>query len=159
MHPLSEPMIRASFVNTSLRERINAPIPDVEHVYWDDLDYLAWPDRKNPHLFYLAVDLDGDPTAIMLRRSENRLCARAQCSWCEDVRLPNDVVFFSAARSGDSGTLGTLVCANFECSANVRQFAPSTLIGFDHEAERDRRIASLRQRVRNFVRRVSEPRS
>ena len=155
MIPLTEAGIRASFVNASLRERKAVTIPDLAEVPWDDLDYLGWRDPKFPQLGYAVTDLDGVPVGVLLRQSDGRTRSRPQCSWCEDVLLPNDVVFFVAKRSGDAGrkgdTVGTLVCSQFECSANVRKRPPVAYIGFDVEAARLRRIETLNIRVRGFL--------
>jgi hypothetical protein len=160
MLPISEKAIRASFVNTSLKERNSITLPDLETVNWETIDYLGWRDPKLPLLGYAVVELDGAPVGIMLRKAEGTLRSRPQCAWCEDVLLPNDVVLFSAKRTGPAGrngnTVGTLVCANFECSANVRRRPPMAYIGFDVEAAREARIASLQERVRNFIRDVRD---
>lgn len=81
--------------------------------------------------------------------------ARAQCSWCRDVRLPNDVVFCSAKRAGSAGrsgnTVGTLVCEDFECSQNVRKLPVLAYEGYDLEAARLRRIDELRLHAAAFA--------
>jgi hypothetical protein len=122
---------------------------------WDGLDYLGWRDRKIPGIGYVVAEVDQQPLGIIVRQSEGHLRARPQCSWCEDVQLPNDVVFFNARRTGKAGrngnTIGTLICSNFECSANVRKRPPLAYIGFDVDAERTRRIAALRQHVAGFL--------
>lgn len=159
MHAFSESAIRDSFINASLRERqaLQLPAP-VDQIEWDRIDYLGWRDKKSPNLGYVVVDLDGEPVGLLLRQAEARPRARAQCSWCEDVQLPNDVVLFSTKRAGAAGrkgdTVGTLVCADFECSVNVRRRPTLAYVGFDIEAERQRRIAALREHVANFARNV-----
>lgn len=154
MNPLTADAIRASFLNVSQRERKAIPLPDLAAVDWDKLDYLGWRDPKQPLLGYVVADLDGSPAGILLRQAEPPR-ARAQCSWCEDVQLPHPVVFFSAKRTGEAGrrgdTVGTLVCAGFECSANVRKLPTLAYLGFDREAERERRILALREHVAGFV--------
>ena len=57
-------------------------------------------------------------------------------------------------RNGD--TVGTLACADFECSANVRKRPPVAYIGFDVEAARHQRIEALRRNVSGFVREVRD---
>lgn len=148
--------IRSSFVNISVRERKELALPPtLADLRWDRLDYLGWRDPRIPQLGYVVVEVSGAPVGILLRQAEGRITARAQCTWCEDVTLPNDVVAFNAKRTGAAGrngnTVGTLVCANFECSTNVRKLPPVAYLGFDVEAARERRIESLREHSRNFV--------
>ncbi|MGO7983979.1 FBP domain-containing protein, partial [Rhizobium johnstonii] len=73
-----------------------------------------------------------------------------------DVHLPNDVLFYTAKRAGQAGrngdTIGTLACADFECSANVRKRPPVAYIGFDVEAARQQRMSfSVRGSMRSPV--------
>ncbi len=158
MHALDEARIRASFVNASRRDRADVQLPDLGSIDWDRRDYLGWRDPKQPLLGYVVVELGDDPVGVIHRQAERTPRARAQCSWCEDVQLPNDVVFFSARRAGAAGrrgdTLGTLVCSDFQCSTNVRRMPPLAYEGFDRTAEIERRIASLQQHVSDFVERV-----
>ncbi|MBZ4486540.1 FBP domain-containing protein [Microbacterium sp. cx-55] len=156
MLPLSEARIRASFINASRSERAHILVPtDLAETAWDRADFLGWRDRKLPQVGYVIAELDGEAVGLILREADTKARSRPQCSWCSDVELPNDVVLFTAKRVGDAGrrgdTVGTLVCANFECSRNVRRLPPSAYLGFDREAARDRRIDMLRENVTNFV--------
>lgn len=161
MREFTADQILASFVNVSLRERQGIVLPaDITDIAWDKLDYLGWRDRRSPSLGYVVVELDDAPVGILLRQAQGTIRTRPQCSWCEDVRLPNDVVLYSVKRSGQAGrngnTIGTLACANFECSANVRKLPPVAYLGFDVEAARQHRIEAMRQHVHNFVRDVRD---
>jgi FBP C-terminal treble-clef zinc-finger len=160
MQPLSAPTIRESFVNVSHRERGSVTLPELGSIPWDAIDYLGWRDAKIPSLGYAIVELDDSPVGILLRQAEGNVRSRAQCSWCEDVQLPNDVVLFSARRAGAAGrsgnTIGTLVCANFECSRNVRKRPPMAYLGFDVDAARQKRIEALGEHVRDFIRDVRD---
>ncbi len=156
MRTLTDSQIRDSFLNASRSERKNMSLPpDLDQLAWDDIDFLGWKDPKFPNIGYVVVDLDGEPVGLLLRQTETRARSRPQCSWCADVQLPNDVVFYAAKRAGDAGrrgdTVGTLICEHFECSRNVRRLPPSAYLGFDREAARDRRIEALRQHVQGFV--------
>ena len=165
MQPLSEKIIRSSFLNASKRERDSLVLPaNFAELDWDRLDFLGWRDPKVPGIGYVVVYLDAadeaaGPTAILLRQSDGMARSRPQCSWCEDVTLPNDVVLFSARRGGDSGrkgnTIATLVCDNFQCSTNVRKAPPIAYLGFDVEAAIARHIEALGTHVRGFVREVA----
>ena len=157
MLTLVEKTIRSSLVNASKREATELTLPaDFDSLDWESLDYLGWRDRKYARRAYAIVPLDDGPVGIMLTQAEASPRSRAQCSWCQDVSLPNDVLFFSARRTGPEGrrgdTVGTLVCADFECSANVRRPPRVAYLGFDVEAARDARIEALRQNTTAFAR-------
>lgn len=156
MLSFSDAQIRASFINASLRERNDALLPvDLDSLDWNNLDYLGWRDRKFAGMSYVVADVDGEPVGLLLRQADGMPRTRPQCSWCEDVQLPNDVVLFTAKRAGKAGrngnSVGTLVCSNFECSTNVRKRPTLAYLGFDLEAERQRRIGVLQAHVRAFV--------
>ncbi|MGN7190538.1 MULTISPECIES: FBP domain-containing protein [unclassified Curtobacterium] len=157
MLPISEKTIRASFVNASRRETSDLTLPtDLDRIVWDDLDFLGWRDPRIGRRAYVVVPtLDGDLVGVLFRQADASPRSRAQCSWCQDVKLPNDVVFWSAKRSGRSGrngnTVGTLVCQDFQCSHNVRKLPPPAYEGYDVEAARLRRIEDLQLRAASFV--------
>ncbi|TPW71579.1 FBP domain-containing protein [Schumannella sp. 10F1B-5-1] len=169
MHSFDEKALRAAFVNASRKDLSDMTPPDLGVVDFDRLDYLGWRDRKLARRAYLVVpvpelDPSGAPVpdgaerlvGIVLRQAEAAPRARAQCSWCQDVRLPNDVVFFSAKRAGAAGrkgdTVGTLMCSEFECSANVRTPPPPAYLGFDVDAAVRERTGRLRELAANFGR-------
>jgi hypothetical protein len=159
MLPLTDARIRASFVNASVRERAALTLPPgFAELDWDRLDFLGWRDPKLPLVAYAVAETADGPVGVMLKRAEGRLRSRPQCSWCEDVHLPNDVLFYVARRAGQAGrrgdTVGTLACADFQCSRNVRKLPPVAYLGFDVEAARERRIEALRQNVAGFLRAV-----
>lgn len=160
MNPLTEEAVRASFVNASKSERARAAMPDLSAIVWTKLDYLGWRDKKQPQVGYLVAIVDEEPVGLMLKQAEARPRSRAQCTWCSDVTLPNDVVLFATKRAGDAGrrgdTVATLLCANFECSKNVRALPPLAYPGFDREAARVRRIASLQASAEAFARDVRD---
>lgn len=156
MRPIDERALRASFRNASRKEvsdlRLPAGFADID---FSRLDYLGWSDPKSPRRAYVIVELDDAIAGVVLQQAEQRVIARAQCSWCDDVTLRNDVQLFTARKTGTAGrkgdTVGTLVCANFECSANVRRLPPLAYEGFDRELAREMRIERLGEHVRAFV--------
>lgn len=160
MHTLTESFIRSSFINASRKEVKDATLPDhlgaLAEADWGGLDFLGWRDPKFARRAYVVLPrLDGDPVGIMLKQAEASPRSRAMCNWCQDVRLPNDVVFWSAKRVGDAGrrgaTVGTLICRDFECSHNVRNDPPSAYQGYDVAAARAKRIDDLRLKVAGFA--------
>jgi hypothetical protein len=160
MHTLTESFIRSSFINASRKEVKDATLPDhlgaLAEADWGGLDFLGWRDPKFARRAYVVLPrLDGDPVGIMLKQAEASPRSRAMCNWCQDVRLPNDVVFWSAKRVGDAGrrgaTVGTLICRDFECSHNVRNDPPPAYQGYDVAAARAKRIDDLRLKVAGFA--------
>ena len=158
MLPIDERAIRASFLNASRKEASSLTLPpDFGRTDFSLLDYLGWADPKMPRRAYIVAQRDdGGAMSVLLQQAEQRTLARAQCSWCEDVTLRNDVQFFAARKAGPSGrqgnTLGVLICANFGCSANVRRLPPLAYEGYDREAARAQRILRLQEHVRGFLR-------
>ncbi|WP_206447575.1 FBP domain-containing protein [Agrococcus sp. KRD186] len=163
MLPIGEQQLRGAFVNASRKETSLIQIPDrLDEIDWASLDFLGWRDQKLPRRAYAVIPtLDGDLVGVLFQQAEAAPRARAQCSWCQDVQLPNDVVFLSAKRAGPAGrkgdTIGTLVCERFQCSKNVRTLPVLAYEGYDREAARDRRIDELRLRAAEFAGAVTRP--
>jgi len=161
MLPVSENDIRASFVNATRKELGDLALPaGFTELNWDRLDYLGWRDPKYAKRAWIVAPVADALIGVVLRQADADPRRRAQCSWCEDVTLPNDVVLYAARRAGSAGrkgdSLGTLVCMNFECSSNVRKLPPVAYLGFDVEAARLERIEVLRTRVAAFAAAVSQ---
>ena len=156
MRPIDERTLRASFINASRKEvsdlTLPAGFPDLD---FDRLDYLGWVDPKLPRRSYVVAWVDDVATGVILQRAEQRVIARAQCSWCEDVTLRNDVQLYAARKAGPAGrkgdTIGTLVCTEFGCSKNVRVLPPLAYDGYDRELARELRIVKLQEHVSAFI--------
>jgi hypothetical protein len=156
MLPLTDATIRSSFVNASRKVVADITLPaGFAEIDWAELDYLGWTDPKMKRRSYVVVPVDGEPVGVVLRQSDASPQRRAQCSWCRDVKLPNEVVLYSAQRAGAAGrngnTIGTWVCDEFQCSVNVRKLPSMAYIGFDVAAARTERIDMLRIRSAGFV--------
>src|SRR5690606_29412507 len=107
MLPVTERDLRASFVNASRKEVSSLSLPpDFADIDFSRLDYLGWWDAKFARRAYVVAEVDGRLTGVLLQRAEQRVTARAQCSWCEDVTLRSDVQFFAARKAGAAGRNG-----------------------------------------------------
>lgn len=156
MRPIDERTLRTSFLNASRKEASDLTLPPgFAEIEFDRLDYLGWVDPKLPRRSYVVAWVDDVLTGVILQRAEQRVTARAQCSWCEDVTLRNDVQLYVARRAGPAGrkgdTIGTLVCAEFGCSQNVRVLPPLAYDGYDRELAREMRIVKLQEHVASFI--------
>lgn len=161
MRPIDERAIRASFINASRKEVSSLSLPQgFADIDFDRIDYLAWSDAKFPRRAYVIAEVDDTLTGVLLQRAEQRVLSRAQCSWCEDVTLRNDVQLYSARKAGTAGrkgdTIGTLVCAEFGCSHNVRRLPPLAYEGYDRETARELRILRMQENVTRFLRAVAD---
>ena len=160
MRPIDDARIRASFINASQSERKQLAVPDLDAIEWEQRDFLGWRDPKFVAVGYVVLELDGAITGLLMRQFARAPQSRAQCSWCSDVELPNEVVLFNTKRTGDAGrrgdTVGTLVCANFECHVNARKRPRTAYLGFDVEAARRRRIEMTRENVERFARGIRD---
>lgn len=156
MRPIDERTLRASFLNASRKEVSDLTLPPgFAEVDFEKLDYLGWVDPKLPRRSYVVAWVDDVLTGVILQRAEQRVIARAQCSWCEDVTLRNDVQLYVARKAGPAGrkgdTIGTLVCTEFGCSKNVRVLPPLAYDGYDRELAREMRIVRLQEHVAAFI--------
>ena len=155
MLPLNNESVRASFINASRKELADLALPDLATLDWDRLDYLGWRDAKFAKRAYIVVPVDDGVIGVVLKQADADPRSRAQCSWCQDITLPNDVVIYGARKAGHAGrkgdTLATLLCENFQCSANVRKLPPVAYLGFDVEAARADRMLGLRARAAAFA--------
>lgn len=156
MRPIDERTLRASFLNASRKEVSDLTLPSgFAELEFEKLDYLGWVDPKLPRRAYVVTWVDDIAMGVFLQRAEQRVIARAQCSWCEDVTLRNDVQLYVARKAGPAGrkgdTIGTLVCTEFGCSQNVRVLPPLAYDGYDRELARELRILKLQEHVAAFI--------
>lgn len=132
--------------------------PDFDVVDFDKLDYYGWVDPKIPRRAYLLVDRPDGPVTLLLNRAAVKPRGRTMCTWCNDVNLTDEAVLYTVRRGGAAGrkgdTLGTLICANFGCSGNVRQLPPAYHKETDLELIREQRVEELRSKVHGFVDKV-----
>lgn len=125
--PLTEPEIRASFVNCSKGEakRLNVPrgLPEQP---WADLDFLGWRDPQSRTRGYLVAPYDGGLRGVVLRASDGGagVPRKNLCTICLTPHPPGGVVLLVAPRAGKAGqngdSVGTYVCADLQCSLYVR---------------------------------------
>lgn len=124
--PLTEPEIRAAFVNCSKGEakRLNLP-RDLAAKPWNDLDFLGWRDPQAPDRAYLAAQSHGRLVAIALRSATpNPLQKKTNmCSLCLTSHT-GGVSLLVAARTGKAGqqgnSVGAYMCQDLACSLYVR---------------------------------------
>ncbi|BBE23502.1 hypothetical protein MN0502_23850 [Arthrobacter sp. MN05-02] len=161
MQPLSIKDIRSSFINATRSETAKlTPPKNLETLDWDHLDFLGWRDEKMPLRGYLVVPTAQGLSGMLLRAPDGgaRKNRSVLCELCRDVFSKEDVLLWVARRSGQSGrdgnTVGTLICADFICSSNVRREPPASEIHPDPAVVVRRQVDELRERSERFLSRV-----
>ena len=161
MQKITAQQIRSSFINASRSEAAKLNLPrNFEALDWDNLDFLGWRDGKMPLRGYLIFPDGGSLTGVMLRAPEGgaKKNRSVLCEICRDVFSKEDVLLWVARRAGASGrngnTVGTLICADFLCSGNVRVEPPANDINPDPAEVVKRQIYGLQSRTRLFLDRV-----
>lgn len=161
MQSVTPQQIRSSFINASRSEAAKLTLPkDFDSLDWENLEFLGWRDGKMPLRGYLVVPGPKGLTGIMLRAPEGgaRKNRSVLCELCRDVFSKDDVLLWVARRAGQSGragnTVGTLICADFLCCANVRKEPPANDINPDPAVVVKRQIQGLQDRTDQFLGRV-----
>ncbi|SCE98157.1 FBP domain-containing protein [Micromonospora mirobrigensis] len=122
MEPLTEPEIRAAFVNCTKGEAKRLAVPrDLAQRPWADLDFLGWRDPQAPDRAYLVMRVAGVPRGVALRSP--RPVRRGMCSMCLTTHS-GGVPLMAARKAGAAGqqgnSVGTYICADLACSLYVR---------------------------------------
>lgn len=161
MQPISISDLRSSFINATRSETAKLTAPkNFDSLDWHNRDFLGWRDEKMPLRGYLVVPSEQGLSGILLRAPESgaRKNRSVLCELCRDVFSKEDVLLWVARRAGrpgrDGNTVGTLICADFTCSANVRREPPANEIHPDPAAVVSRQVGELRERTERFLSRV-----
>ncbi len=163
MQKITAQQIRSSFINASRSEAAKANLPPQlrnHRLGQSGIPGLAG--RKNaPSADTSWFRTGGELTGIMLRAPEGGSGKRrvVLCELCRDVFSKDDVYLWVAKKAGQSGkdgntVGGTLICAEFGCSANVRKEPPANEINPDPAAVVVEQIAGLESRTEQFLDRV-----
>lgn len=158
MRPLSEPEIRRSIVNGSRKDAASITLPTTfADLVWADRDVLAWRDPKIPQRGYLITWRDDRPVGVILRAADasGPRGRSSLCQLCQSLHSTDAVSLFSARRAGQAGrdfnSVGTLICTDLTCSANVRVLPPPEPLRPDPEAVVADRIAGFVRRTEAFI--------
>ncbi|MFH8476244.1 FBP domain-containing protein [Streptomyces sp. NPDC018000] len=128
MKELSEPVIRASFVNCSKGAAQRLTVPRLlADLPWEDLDFLGWQDPGAPERSYIVAEHGGELVGVEFRRAGGggRGQRRSMCSLCLTTHPASGVVLMTARKvrkTGDSyNTVGTYICSDLACSLYARE--------------------------------------
>ncbi|WP_422739457.1 FBP domain-containing protein [Micromonospora sp. WMMD729] len=127
MLAITEPAIRASFVNVTQGEAKRMALPgDLDTYPWEDLDFLGWRDPAAPQRAYLVAETDDGPVGVALRVAPQQTgrVRRSMCSFCLTTHTGDGVSLMTARKAGREGrqgnTVGAYVCSDLACSLYLR---------------------------------------
>lgn len=159
MEALTEPTIRASFLNCTKGEASRLHVPaDLDQVAWEALDFFGWVDPRAPLRAYLVTRLDGDLRGVQLRRNTSGAGRARMCSLCATTHPGSGVSLMVAPRAGQSGrngnTVGLDICADLACSLYARGLRKPAGATVYETLSVEERIARVERNLAVFVARV-----
>ena len=126
MRPVTEPAVRASFVNCSKGEAKRLAVPkELDAQPWADLDFLGWRDPSAPQRAYLVAESGAGLVGVALRVAPRTgLARRSMCSLCLTTHTGDGVALMSAPKAGPAGrqgdSVGAYLCSDLACSFFLR---------------------------------------
>lgn len=158
MQPLVEGDVLESLRNATPAELAQVTLPhDFMLTEWALLDAFAWRDPRIPARGYLVTELEGTPAGVVLRAAgTNGSHHRAAiCNLCHTHQPADQVLLFSARRTGDAGergdTVGTYMCSDLACQETVRLGRPAAPLEVIPSVKEIERIEGVARRTRAFV--------
>ncbi|MFI6760248.1 FBP domain-containing protein [Micromonospora sp. NPDC050417] len=124
--PVTEPAIRASFVNCTKGEAKRLGVPkDLDTRPWGDLDFFGWRDPSGGERAYLVAESGGGLVGVALRAApQTRQVRRSMCSLCLTTHTGDGVSLMTARKAGPSGrqgnSVGLYICTDLACSLYLR---------------------------------------
>lgn len=161
MEPIDAATIRSSFVNCSQGEAKRAPLPPLEEVRWEVLDFLGWTDPSGSQRAYLVLAGPDGPLGLVARQTPLQARGGARSSLCQVCLTPHTgsgVALTVAPKAGPAGrkgdTTGIYLCRDLACSLYVRGLKVPSAPRLRETLEQDAMVARLVLNLEEFVARV-----
>ncbi|WP_033221630.1 FBP domain-containing protein [Kitasatospora phosalacinea] len=168
MKALTEPAIRASFVNCTKGEANRLALPrHLAELPWEELDFLGWRDPGAPDRGYLVAEHGERLVGVALRRAQRAGAGARQgamCSICLTAHAASGVALLTArkagrASGGEYASAGEYFCGDLACSLYVRgrKRAPAGGVRMRESLSAEEKAARARANLAAFLARVLEP--
>jgi hypothetical protein len=165
VRPLTEPDIRASFVNCSKGEAKRLTLPrDLAERPWDDLDFLGWRDQGAPDRAYLIAPWQDGVVGVTLRLAAQQrgFLHRNMCSLCLTTHGGNGVSLMTGRRAGGAGrrgdSVGAYICTDLACSLYVRgRRTPDTGTRLKETLTVQEQVRRTQDKLTAFLARITDP--
>ncbi|MFJ4678576.1 FBP domain-containing protein [Kitasatospora sp. NPDC088783] len=168
MKALTEPAIRASFVNCTKGEASRLALPrGLAELPWEELDFLGWRDPGAPDRGHLVAEHGGRLVGVTLRRAQRAGAGARQgamCSICRTVHAASGVALLTARKAGrpsgeEYASAGEYFCGDLACSLYVRGHRRASAGGvrMRESLSTEERVARVRVNLAAFLDRVVRP--
>ncbi|GLW75476.1 hypothetical protein Kpho02_77730 [Kitasatospora phosalacinea] len=165
MKALTEPVIRASFVNCTKGEASRLTLPrDLSELPWEDLDFLGWRDPGAPQRSYIVAEHGGELVGVALRLAQRTGPAGhgSMCSICLTTHLASGVSLMTARKARRGGgdeeyaSAGEYFCSDLACSRYVRGMkrAAASGIRMKESLTTEEKVARVQANLSTFLSKV-----
>jgi hypothetical protein len=137
-----------------LDEGEKLPVPRLEGIAWDNLDFLGWCDRSGDKA-YLAFETNGAVIGLALDRMMVRTPTTRSfmCSICRTMHGVRGIANFTYRSRRDPGysTLTDMFCGDLRCSLYVRGLLSSDVSQFYETITIERKVERLREGIDRYL--------
>ena len=159
MNPVSAEELRAAFVNCSKSEAAKIIAPELEHLRWESLDFLAWRSARAPQRAYLVAPGEHGLVGVVMRAAQSRNATgavrSAMCEYCHVIHSAGGVTLFTASKAGAAGrrgdSIGGYFCSDLNCSLYVRDLKRPTRVQPQTTMTVDERVDRLNLRLSGLI--------
>ena len=137
-----------------LEEGDKLPLPRLEGIAWDNLDFLGWCDRSGDKA-YLAFETNGDIIGLALDRMMVKTSSARSfmCSICRTMHSARGIANFTYRSRRDPGysTLTDMFCADLRCGLYVRGLLSADVSQFYETITIERKVERLREGIDRYL--------
>lgn len=141
----------------SKKELQKAPIPNLEAVEWENLDFFRWFDR-NDNKALLVYEGESGLVGLVLEKNRNRQVQQPtayQCSWCASPHIRTGIATYCYRnKKTQTSTICHMLCADLGCSDYIRSIRKPSGILYGDMATVETKIERVRGGVERFIRQV-----
>ncbi|GAA3053312.1 FBP domain-containing protein [Kitasatospora albolonga] len=164
MKALTDPEIRASFVNCTKGEASRIALPrHLDELPWEDMDFMGWRDPGAPTRSYIVAEHDGRLVGVALRFAQRTVGAHhgSMCSICLTTHVASGVSLMTARKARRASddeyvSAGEYFCSDLACSLYVREKkrADASGIRMKENLTTEEKITRTRVNLSKFLTRV-----
>lgn len=139
------------------KELQRAPVPSVEEVTWELLEFWAWFD-KHEQVAMVVFEESGQLKSLVLekRPTTNLRPTAYLCSWCASPQQRSGIASFCYHNKRKESLLCHMLCADLACSAYIRGSKKPTGVLYGDRANLERKQARITAGLGKFWQQAQE---